>query len=393
MSHGKHRKQTSTKRRNLAIAISVATAGIAAPVVLSGTASAATQDQWDAVTVPEAGGDWYINHSGDGLSVGGLQFQNPSWHDALNYLNSQGIDTSGYPQDLYQGMPNVPTRTQQIMAGEALLHLQGPGAWVNGNGNPLGASMFDGGANPFPDGTPHDLGPGTNDRDPADTPKAPADSTSAGTYTVVSGDTLYGISIAKGLGDGGCNTWKPLYDANKDVVGGNPDLIFPGQVLRIPGDPVTEPSQTPPADPPPAPAPSADYAAPVTGGVSQPFGNPDSGYGLGYHTGVDLQGNTGDPVHAAHGGTVIIGGAGAAYGNHVVIDHGDGMYTLYAHLSEIDVSSGQTVSAGDVIGLVGSSGNSSGPHLHFELRNSPDQYAEGVFSDPVAWLAEHGVNL
>lgn len=144
---------------------------------------------------------------------------------------------------------------------------------------------------------------------------------------------------------------------------------------------------------PPAPAPaSSDWGKPVPGRIIQAFHNPGA-YQLGYHTGVDLEAATGTPVKAVHGGVVVgVNTAGAAYGNHVIIKHSDGVYTLSAHLSSVSVSSGQTVTAGQQIGLSGSTGNSTGPHLHFELRNSPTAYAQGVFSDPIAWLKSHGVN-
>lgn len=154
---------------------------------------------------------------------------------------------------------------------------------------------------------------------------------------------------------------------------------------------VSAPATPPPTTPPPAPA--TDYVKPVPGGVIQAFHNTDAGYGLGYHTGVDLAAPSNTPVKAVHGGTVVsVNGAGSAYGNHVVIKHADGVYTLSAHLNSVSVSVGQTVTTGQQIGLSGSTGNSSGPHLHFELRNQATAYADGVFSDPIAWLKSHGVN-
>jgi murein DD-endopeptidase MepM/ murein hydrolase activator NlpD len=159
--------------------------------------------------------------------------------------------------------------------------------------------------------------------------------------------------------------------------------------------PATPSTPTTPTTPPPAtpPASTGDYVKPVPGGVIQSFHNSDAGYGLGFHTGVDFQASSNTPVKAVHGGTVVsVNGAGSAYGNHVVIKHADGVYTLSAHLNSASVSVGQTVTTGQTIGLSGSTGNSSGPHLHFELRNQPTAYAEGVFSDPIAWLKSHGVN-
>jgi len=86
------------------------------------------------------------------------------------------------------------------------------------------------------------------------------------------------------------------------------------------------------------------------------------------HNGVDFRGSTGTPIQAAGPGTVVYAGPRGGYGNTVVIDHGGSLATLYAHQSAIYVSVGTTVAAGQVIGAVGSTGFSTGPHLHFEVR-------------------------
>lgn len=93
-----------------------------------------------------------------------------------------------------------------------------------------------------------------------------------------------------------------------------------------------------------------------------------------YHSGMDIGCQYGDAVWASDAGTVILAGVNGGYGNCVMIDHGyvngDNYYTLYGHLSSIGVSVGQSVSQGQYIGAVGSTGVSTGPHLHFEIRNS-----------------------
>jgi murein DD-endopeptidase MepM/ murein hydrolase activator NlpD len=94
------------------------------------------------------------------------------------------------------------------------------------------------------------------------------------------------------------------------------------------------------------------------------------GFTLGGHEGVDLAAPIGTPVHAAGGGTVVFAGWNSyGYGNVVVIAHGP-VFTIYGHLSAYRVSCGQSVSAGNIIGAVGNTGNSSGPHLHFEMRDA-----------------------
>ena len=111
---------------------------------------------------------------------------------------------------------------------------------------------------------------------------------------------------------------------------------------------------------------------PVTGEIdmSSPFGvrtDPFNGRPA-MHTGIDLRGQIGEPVHATAAGTVSIAGRDGGYGNMVEINHGNGLATRYGHLSEIDVKVGQKVRIGQVIGKIGSTGRSTGPHLHYETR-------------------------
>ncbi len=91
-----------------------------------------------------------------------------------------------------------------------------------------------------------------------------------------------------------------------------------------------------------------------------------------FHAGVDIGAGNGATIRAATSGKVIHAGPSSGYGNLVVIDHGNGFSTAYAHQSRIKVSNGQKVSRGDVVGYVGSTGNSTGPHLHFETRINGD---------------------
>jgi murein DD-endopeptidase MepM/ murein hydrolase activator NlpD len=101
-------------------------------------------------------------------------------------------------------------------------------------------------------------------------------------------------------------------------------------------------------------------------------GSPTSEYGTRWgrlHAGIDIAAPTGTPIWAALPGTVIVAGSQSGYGNTVVLDHGGGKTTLYAHQSRIAVRSGQEVDQGQVVGFVGSTGHSTGPHLHFETRS------------------------
>ncbi|MGW0844951.1 M23 family metallopeptidase [Streptomyces sp. NPDC002787] len=113
------------------------------------------------------------------------------------------------------------------------------------------------------------------------------------------------------------------------------------------------------------------------------------------HSGQDFAVKSGTAVVAAHGGTVVkAGGNGAgdgpAYGNAVVIKHGNGTFSQYAHLSKVHVKAGQIVKTGQRIALSGNTGNSSGPHLHFEIRTTAS-YGSAV--DPVAFLRTKGVTI
>lgn len=94
-----------------------------------------------------------------------------------------------------------------------------------------------------------------------------------------------------------------------------------------------------------------------------------SGYDFsGVHRGIDIAGNTGEAVFATDAGVIVyVGWNNYGYGNMIMIDHGQGFQSLYAHLSAFNVSCGQSVGQGDVIGAIGSTGNSSGSHLHFEI--------------------------
>ncbi|MET9550918.1 M23 family metallopeptidase [Streptomyces sp. NPDC006627] len=113
------------------------------------------------------------------------------------------------------------------------------------------------------------------------------------------------------------------------------------------------------------------------------------------HSGQDFAVPVGTPVAAVHGGTVVKAGPngagdGPAYGNAVVIKHSNGTYSQYAHLSQVDVRVGQNVTTGQRVALSGNTGNSSGPHLHFEIRTTPNY---GTAVDPVAFLRSVGVKV
>ncbi|MFE8938565.1 peptidoglycan DD-metalloendopeptidase family protein [Streptomyces sp. NPDC007872] len=165
-------------------------------------------------------------------------------------------------------------------------------------------------------------------------------------------------------------------------------------VSRPAAKPITKPAVKPvtkPASKPrPAAAPEVRYSAPVSAGIGTRYGKPGSSWSSGYHTGVDFPVPTGTSVRAAADGRVVSAGWGGAYGYQIVLRHDDGRYSQYAHLSALAVREGQRVGAGQRIARSGSTGNSSGPHLHFEIRTGPG-YGSDI--DPLAYLRARGVSV
>ena len=129
------------------------------------------------------------------------------------------------------------------------------------------------------------------------------------------------------------------------------------------------------------PALESIFALPIPGApIVSAYGfriDPLSSGTVGFHPGVDISATQGTPILAAAAGTVISAGDEGGYGNAVILDHGDSLSTLYGHMVRVAVNPGQHVEVGDVIGYVGSTGKSTGPHLHFEVR------IHGVTVDPL----------
>ncbi|MGW0607972.1 transglycosylase family protein [Streptomyces sp. NPDC002640] len=452
-ARGRHRRYQPNRLNRASLTVTASGAGIALPLVGTGTAEAAEASTWDRVAACEASGDWDIN-TGNGY-YGGLQFSQATWE--------------GFGGRVYAPRADQASREEQIAVAEKVLDVQGPGAWPVCSGR---AGLTRGG--PAPDlgdgsggaaakasdrkapgsGTGGKAAARTGTKDsgkdvrPQTTPQSRAGQTDL--YTVVRGDSLSAIADTRDV-DGG---WQSLYAVNRSTVGSDPDLIMPGQRLRMPD------GSTPPAPRPDSsakeksrgqdkadgqkktekaekaeksekaakagggeagkkaeqrktqpkktesrkneertadrrgndsrPAATRTRVAPVNAALGTAYRKHGSSWSKGYHTGIDFPVPTGTAVKSIGAGQVVTAGWGGSFGYQVVVRHQDGRYSQYAHLSAISVKAGQSVTAGQRLGRSGSTGNSSGPHLHFEVRTGP---GFGSDIDPVAYLRAGGVAM
>ncbi|MFJ8046439.1 transglycosylase family protein [Streptomyces luteogriseus] len=417
---GRHRRYQPNRINRASLTVTAGGAGMALPFMGTGAAQAADMDTWNKVAACESTNNWSIN-SGNGF-YGGLQFTQSTWE--------------AYGGRAYAARADLASKDQQIAVAEKVLDGQGPGAWPVCS---VRAGLTRGGGEP-------DIRPATErtkqkdtkqkdtkqkdtkkktsieDVRPQSTPQSRAGN--AEMYTVVHGDTLSGIADDQDVRGG----WRGLYAANRSAIGSDPDLIVPGQRLALRGDGATKtrPAHRPaPSAKPSTKKPVQDRAkerpkerskerpkershgegkeragrstatrqglvAPVGASLGTPYRKAGSSWSKGYHTGIDFPVPTGTSVKSVAAGSVVSAGWGGSFGYQVVVRHADGRYSQYAHLSAISVRDGQSVSAGQRIGRSGSTGNSSGPHLHFEVRTGP---GFGSDVDPVAYLRAGGVRI
>ncbi|MFG2322804.1 transglycosylase family protein [Streptomyces sp. NPDC048568] len=433
---GRHRRYQPNRINRASLTVTAGGAGLALPLVGTGTVQAADVETWDKVAACESTDDWDIN-TGNGY-YGGLQFTQSTWE--------------AFGGTRYAPRADLATKDQQIAIAEKVLDGQGPGAWPVCSQR---AGLTRGGDTPDirpAGGAGDEKSAGTPSEKSAKKPAAKADSVKdvqpqttpqsrAGKgrmYTVVTGDTLSGIADTHRVGGG----WQGLYEANRDAIGADPDLILPGQRLSLRGGTAGTAPRTGSGTATPRPkqekprerekprekkqekprkqqereqrkAPgksssdsgtskartktSEDKAtthravvAPVDGAVGTPYHQSGSSWSKGYHTGVDFPVPTGTSIRSVAAGRVVSAGWGGSYGYQVVVRHSDGRYSQYAHLSAISVRDGQSVGAGQRIGRSGSTGNVTGPHLHFEVRTGP---GFGSDVDPLAYLRAGGVRI
>jgi len=183
----------------------------------------------------------------------------------------------------------------------------------------------------------------------------------SGAYIVTPGDTLSGIADAFGLSATAIAVANGLND---------PDSLSVGEKLVLPAHPELAARGGRPLS----------FVWPAFGEITTYFHEAGSLWVGGYHQGLDIGADYGSIIRAAADGTVIEAGPHPSYGNYVKIDHGGGVQTLYAHQSRIAVDVGEEVSRGQTIGYIGSTGVSTGPHLHFEVR------VNGEKVDPLLYL-------
>ena len=157
-------------------------------------------------------------------------------------------------------------------------------------------------------------------------------------------------------------------------------IFIPGATRQLPVEIIKPIEPTPPVPSPPLTAdPGTErFLWPVNGTVNSGFG----ARGLNFHDGVDIAAPEGTPIRAIEHGEVIFSDQLRGYGNIVIVRHGGGFVSVYAHNQNNLVSEGQTVSRGDIIARVGSTGRVSGPHLHFEIRKN------NAAQDPLRYLPQ-----
>ncbi len=420
---GRHRRYQPSRINRASLTVTAGGAGMALPLIGAGTTHAASVDVWEKVAACESTNNWKIN-TGNGY-YGGLQFTQSTWE--------------AYGGRHYAPRADLASRDQQIAIAEKVLKGQGPGAWPVCSAR---AGLTRGGDSPeiTPDRSAARSDAHSDRRSERAAPQRVAPKKATPTtvptqregYTVARGDSLSGIADTERVQGG----WPRLYAENRTVIGPDPDLIHPGQklILRIEAPknrrgpvPTAEPApaerkqaaeprhlpkqqalkqqapkQQAPKQPAPrkqaptkqvqkqAPAHRAGLSAPVAASTGTPYRKAGSSWSSGYHTGVDFPVPTGTSVKAVASGRVVSAGWAGAYGYQVVIRHADGKYSQYAHLSALTVRSGQQVGTGQRIGRSGSTGNTSGPHLHFEIRTGPG-YGSDI--DPLAYLRSGGVPI
>ncbi|MFK0252822.1 transglycosylase family protein [Streptomyces sp. NPDC090445] len=448
---GRHRRYQPSSINRASLAVTAGGAGLALPLVGAGTgtAQAASVDTWNKVADCESTNDWHIN-TGNGY-YGGLQFSQSTWSAfggtvyapradqatkeqqiavAEKVLKSQGpqawpacgqhagLGRGGPAPDLKPQNQVVTVRAPQAPAGDrpateprptgtSVL----PNPYVVAPGDSLSSIAtsrhVEGGWQALYETNRATVGSNPNLIFPGQrltlriTAAPPAQNPEKPPRTAEPVPPVEPAEQRTGERPADKPAEKPAEKAAEKAAEKPADKPAEQQDRKPAGGQGAQPAAKPkpkPAEKPaekPASAPlqqpaASGFTAPVDAAIGTAYRKAGSAWSSGYHTGVDFPVATGTAVKAVGPGHVVSAGWAGAYGYQVVIRHADGRYSQYAHLSALGVKDGQQVSGGQRIGRSGSTGNSSGPHLHFEIRSTPG-YGSDV--DPLKYLRSHGVGI
>ncbi|UQX04062.1 transglycosylase family protein [Streptomyces sp. RerS4] len=451
---GRHRRYQPSSINRASLAVTAGGAGMALPFMGAGVAHAASVDTWNDVAACEATGNWHVNTGNGYYGGLQFSQSTWKAFGGTAYAPRADLATKDQQIAVAEKvLKGQGPKAWPACGPQAGLSRSGPAPAVDAkpSAKPSAQATGPSATSKPPVGTaqaPMDAQLPTKATTPVPVtaPRPTGTSVLPNPYVVAPGDSLSAIATDQRV-EGG---WQALYETNRATVGANPNLIFPGQrlTLRVTTAPVAPPAQNPekpprtaepvkpvePAAPKPeqtkpaAPKPeqtkptpqpskpaekpadkpkpkpeqaakpaspqqkpaSGGFSAPVDGAIGTAYRVSGSSWSSGYHTGVDFPVPTGTSIKAVGSGTVESAGWAGAYGYQVVIRHSDGRYSQYAHLSALGVKAGQQVSGGQRIGRSGSTGNSSGPHLHFEMRSGPG-YGSDI--DPLKYLRGKGVAI
>ncbi|MEU1484072.1 peptidoglycan DD-metalloendopeptidase family protein [Streptomyces sp. NPDC005752] len=444
---GRHRRYQPSRINRASLTVTVGGAGIALPLLTAASAGAATTDVWEKVAACESTGDWHVN-TGNG-HYGGLQFTRSTWaaYGGTAFAARADLATKdqqvAVAEKVLDGQGPGAWPTCSVRAG--LKQGGGTPGLAPQSKRQVAADARQDEAGESGDSERTTRGAVASKASPTAVP-GPRDS-----YTVARGDSLSGIASAERVEGGWERLYsanRTVVGADPDLIlpgqrltldvaaaprtaprqkaqpeGATPKVQEKAESQSAapeakekadpaPAAPRAEEKATPaPAAPrakeKPAPAareqaakpaakpekkaskPRSGFTAPVSARTGTPYHQAGS-WSSGYHTGVDFPVPTGTSVKAVASGKVVSAGWAGAYGYEIVVRHGDGRYSQYAHLSSLHVRAGQQVGSGQRIARSGSTGNSTGPHLHFEIRTGPG-YGSDI--DPLAYLRAGGASV
>ncbi|EGE40244.1 peptidoglycan DD-metalloendopeptidase family protein [Streptomyces sp. SID4928] len=448
-ANGRHRRYQPSRINRASLTVTASGAGIALPLITAASAGAAPVEVWEKVAACESSGDWSVN-TGNGY-YGGLQFSGSTWaaYGGTQYAPRADLATRdqqiAIAEKVLDGQGPGAWPTCSVPAGLTR------GGDAPGAAPDSGPDTQSAGRSTVRAAAPQSAPPRQPRTRPVETTPTHVPG-KRDSYTVASGDSLSGIASAQRVRGGWQGLYaanRTVVGADPDLIfpgqrlsldqsrapkagegkksaqperkatpkppaataearkadrpRAAPKKEAPAQAApkkEAPKQQAPEkaaPKQQAPKKEAPAKERSAPeravkhsgFSAPVSAGTGTPY-RQAGGWSSGYHTGVDFPVPTGTSVKSVAPGRVVSAGWAGAYGYEVVIRHNDGKYSQYAHLSALHVRAGQSVSGGQRIARSGSTGNSTGPHLHFEIRTGPG-YGSDV--DPLAYLRAGGVRV